>query len=136
MFLTFFLQMKFASLERPKQLSLGAFSWNDNSLSRHFQSCGEADGFLEAWGKHVKPYLNENSSEFTALSTTELSTSGATPNNPRKRADIESPPSLLPATKTARLQQEKRAEHRPEIPDDKDMDAQIAQHFLGKKITS
>ena len=126
--------MKFASLERPKQLSLGAFSWDDNNLSRHFQSCGEADGFLQAWGKYIKPYLDESSGEFTPPSNNEPSTSGATPNNPRKRADIESPPSLLPATKTARLQQEKRVEHIPEIPDDKDMDAEIAQHFLGKKV--
>jgi hypothetical protein len=78
----------------------------------------------------LKPYLSESTGKFTPPSTDEPSTSGATPNNPRKRADIESPPSLLPATKTARLQQEKMVDCIPEIPDNKAMDAQIAQHFL------
>ena len=124
------LQIKFASLERPRHLSLAAFSWDDNNLSRHFQSCGQVDGFLQAWEKHIKPYLNESSGKFTPPSAA-LSTSGATPND--KQLNIESPPSLLPATKVARLQQDKFGDHIPDSADGKDMDVQIAQHFIGKK---
>ena len=50
----------------------------------------------------------------------------------RKRPSTSSPPSLLPATKTARLQQEEAAA----VADTAEktltqMDTEIAQHFLG-----
>ena len=130
----YFLQMKFL-LTNPKQLPLDAFSWDDNDLSRRFQCCGEVDGFFYIWETEIKPYLNHSNSMFNAPSTSQ-SVSGATPSsipiNPRKRLD-ESPPNLLPATKTARLQQKKTAVQEPEIveADAKDMDAKIAENFLG-----
>ena len=68
----------------------------------------------------------------STLQSVSSATPSSTPKNPRKRLD-ESPPNLLPATKTARLQQKKTVQE-PEIveADAKDMDAKIAEHFPGE----
>lgn len=51
----------------------------------------------------------------------------------RKRGRGLSPPSLLPATKTARVEQ-KQVSMSPDCPSTKDMDEEIFQHFLGMLI--
>lgn len=136
------MQVKFSLLDKPKQLSLNAFSWDDNNLTLLFRGCGDGAGFLKVWGKHVKPYLNTASGTFspTTLDASTLLSPGTSSagqstsqtSTLRKRPSITTPPNLMPATKTARLQQEKTAVLSDADSSTKEMDAEVAQHFLGK----
>ena len=136
----FYMQVKFSLLDKPKQLSLNAFSWDDNYLSLLFRGCGDGAGFLKIWGIHIKPYLNTASGAFSPSSPATSSRLSSVTNSAgqssqtstlRKRPST-TPPNLMPATKTARLQQEQTAVLSDADSSTKEMDEEIAQHFLGE----
>ena len=121
--------MKFVD-GKSRQVSLKAFSWDDSDLSRTFQGCGEAAGFLRVWENQVKPHLHPESGTYYPP-IARSSKNDSLPDT-RKRPNMSSPPSLVPATKTARLHQEK-----PSVVSDTtdvSMDTAIAKHFLGMCI--
>lgn len=129
-------------LDKPRQLSLQAFSWDDNNLSRLFHGSGESAGFLAAWNKHVLPFIHTASGTFspppipsasskgTIGSSTASTSEAPTVLHKGKRSSLTTPPTLMPATKRARLQQEQAAT--TDTSSAKEMDEEIASHSLGE----
>ena len=54
------MQIRFHCQSTPRQLSLNAFSWDENELCNHFQGCGDNQGFLKVWMEYVHPFLDHN----------------------------------------------------------------------------
>lgn len=88
---------------------------------------------MKIWASEIKPHLHQETGTYYSLAaiTSSMETQNDLNPDTRKRPSISSPPSLLPATKTARLQQEAAT-----VADSAErtltkMDAEIAQNFLG-----
>ena len=88
---------------------------------------------MKVWENKIKPHLHpETGTYYPPITSSSLQAQNDSQPDTRKRPSTTSPPSLLPATKTARLQQEKNAVVLDATDTTlKKMDAEIAQHFLG-----
>ena len=122
--------MKFLLLEKPKLLSLNAFSWNENSLCNQFQSSKDGSGFIAVWKKQIAPYLDKDTGKFgRSLSdeSEELQVPPSPAITPERRAVKRSnslTPTLMPSQKSPRLEPEEDSEDY--------MDKQIQENFIGR----
>ena len=101
-----------------------------------FQGCGDNKGFIRVWEEQVHPHLNTASGIFSPPCTsssmpTHMDDVNLSPTTNQKRKSTSvTPPCLMPATKTARLQQEQTTLQEESV-SEKEMDDEIAQHFVG-----
>ena len=54
-------------------LSLNTFSWDENSLCKKLQGCGNHRGFMKVWLASVKPHLNKSGTFNILRSSTDKS---------------------------------------------------------------
>ena len=144
-------QIKFRDETNARMLSLNAFSWDENDICGHFQGCGDNNGFMQVWAEHVQPFLDPLSGNFigprapdqdktTGMTpTTSCNSAGqshssdvSTPTRKRKSLS-DTPPSLLPASKAAKLQVNTMLDS-ADSTDESTMDASIQKHFVGEFI--
>ena len=58
---------------KPQLLSLNTFSWDENSLFKKFQGCGNNQGLMKVWLASVKPCLNKSGTFNILCSSTDES---------------------------------------------------------------
>jgi len=127
------LQAKFLNMEKARLLSLSAFGGNENATSSKFQHCKTGEEFIKVWKDHVEPYLIQHDGCFhpppvlsPATILQEHSTRKAVG---VKRKSSLTPPTLTPASKIARREMEEPSTSTDF--DEKNMDQQLQEHFLG-----
>lgn len=138
-------------MDKPRLLSLNAFSWDANPLCNRFQSCNDNEGFVEVWKKYIDPYLQKDTGKFSAepdeLSSTQamdtefssLQPASSTPPPPppppgRAKRKSVSTPSLTPASKSARVEQDEKMDTETTSFDEEGMDKTIQENFLGELL--
>lgn len=133
--LLFSFQVQFLDADAPKLLLLDNLSWDDNELSRHFQSCKDPQGFMRVWDEQISPFLDNSTGRFQRTGEQEKNshqnvskvTTPSTSGKKRARTP-KSPPTLVPASKYAHLEDNSDDSEFEEG----DMDEKITQYFLGK----
>ena len=140
-------QAKFLNEAKPRLLSLHAFSWDENLLCGKFQGCGNSQGFKKVWLESVHPYLDQNgiftynhadiSVPRSVLSQDELDVSHSQNDSPsnmqkKRKSQIETPPSMIPASKIVKYGSETVKASEPDMESENNMDANIQKHFIGK----
>ena len=90
--------MKFSILEQPRALNLSSFSWDDNTFSRLFRSCGGSDGFTNIWNQK-RAFQQESSSSW--ISPASRNSAEVVPSQ-RKRQQPNKLPALCPVSKKSR----------------------------------
>ena len=116
-------------MDRPRQMSLAAFSWDENTLCQQFCSSGDNKEFIKVWKEKFLPHIDPDDGSF--LPPLEQPTTPEA--QERKRKTSCTPPSLLPATKAARvLQAQAKQSETSSHFDEKEMDEEICKHFVGE----
>lgn len=132
--------MKFQLLEKPRALSLTSFSWDDNSYSRLFKACGGSDGFIDVWMKDQNSTITNDEAVGAGISepTVQEDVSGTSSmsleetNRLARKRQPSKLPSLVPVTKSARVDRESCVEDEDngaEIDD-----REIEKYFIGQLI--
>ena len=123
-------------------MSLQAFSWNESDVSRKFQSCGDNIGFVDVWNCSIVPFLQADGCFTSSLASSPANhdqpgaSSSENDYTPQRKGGkgkrlSETPPVLLPASKSARMALKMDAE---DLPDDAQMDKEIQKHFIGELL--
>lgn len=50
----------FSDSDKPRQLSLNAFSWDSNNVSGKFQGCRTSLGFVARWEENIAGHLSQS----------------------------------------------------------------------------
>ena len=110
-------------------MSLAAFGGDDDHFSQHLTKCGDNDSFVKAWKEKIEPHIGSDGSWCGRLPD-DISTPSTPEGRDYLKRKSSTPPSLLPATKSARTQQDKSGAC-SEF-DEKEMDEEIRKHFIGE----
>ena len=95
--------MKFSLLQKPRALSLTAFSWDDNSYSKLFKACGGCDGFIKVWTHNKSsPSVEESIGDGGVDSSSATREESPPDRRSQKRVATKLPP-LQPVSKVARI---------------------------------
>ena len=115
--------MKFLKVDKPRCLSLEALDWEDNYVVRPLRDCGLADGFMKVWKQQFLGNINQQNGEYSCKNECRRSASSS-----------NTPTSLLPASKRARLNEETTYldDSSSKGFNESQMDDNIKEHFLGK----